>query len=31
MFKFCSEVVRGIEANLQMELLFVTNDDEERY
>ncbi|CAD8114394.1 unnamed protein product [Paramecium primaurelia] len=30
-FKFDSEVIRGIEANLQMELLFATNDDEERY
>ncbi|CAD8210057.1 unnamed protein product [Paramecium pentaurelia] len=30
-FRFDSEVIRGIEANLQMELLFATNDDEERY
>ncbi|CAD8125957.1 unnamed protein product [Paramecium sonneborni] len=30
-FRFDSEVIRGIEANLQMELLFVTNNDEERY
>ncbi|CAD8127758.1 unnamed protein product [Paramecium sonneborni] len=30
-FRFDSEVIRGIEANLQMELLFATNNDEERY
>ncbi|CAD8161444.1 unnamed protein product [Paramecium octaurelia] len=30
-YRFDSEVVRGIEANLQMELLFASNDDEERY
>ncbi|CAK84266.1 unnamed protein product (macronuclear) [Paramecium tetraurelia] len=29
-FRFDSEVVRGIEANLQMEMLFATNDDDER-
>jgi hypothetical protein len=31
MFEMNEDIVRGIQANLQFELYFVTNDDDERY